>query len=79
MQYRINYNGQQILGTYDSYAEAREAIIAASDHLRSIGQGGYDSAMWLQRYEGDGEWSGAALTPEQRKPHMYRDRRGIPL
>lgn len=71
MAYRINYNGQQVSCTFDTYGEAKRAIIGQADYSARIGQG--TSSMWIQRYEGDGEWSGAGLSIEQRQPHLHRE------
>ena len=61
--YRINFNGQQIHGPFKTYAEAKREILA----IGCIG-----SETWIQRYEGEGEWSAAGLTPAQRRPHLHR-------
>lgn len=72
MPYRINYNGQQVSRTFDTYNEAKQEIISQADYSARTGQGGV-SSVWIQRYEGDGEWSGAGLSEKQRRPHLHRD------
>lgn len=61
--YRINFNGQQVSGTFTTHAEAAREIRAV---YASCG-----GTMWIQEYCGDGEWSGAGLSAAKRRPHLH--------
>lgn len=70
MAFRINYNGQQVSGTFDAYADVKRACLEQADYSARIGQA--VPYMWIQEYVGDGDWTGAHLPAAKRKPHEHR-------
>ena len=64
--FRINYGNGQVEGTFSSYTKARDAYAAQVRFDRRTGQS--SASMYIERYEGDGEW--AALSREKRRPEV---------
>lgn len=64
--FRINYGNGQVDGVYSTYAKAKEAYTCQVRFDRDIGQS--SSSMFIERYEGDGEWF--PLSREKRRPEV---------
>lgn len=69
MSFRINFNGQQVSGTFGSYAQAKREILAQADYDAKHGQ---SSHMWIQEQLEPGEWFSSHLTRKKKFPHLHR-------
>lgn len=73
--YRINYGNGQVSESM-SKVKAIQSLREQKEYSNRIGQGGYNSYLYLERYEGDGEWVKVSFTEEQENQILYRTRHG---